>query len=65
MNKIIIIDPNTQMAKELPVSAEQLKEMVGLGQSIDFDALLKDAKDYLPKRVELNELASLAKKLKL
>jgi uncharacterized protein (UPF0216 family) len=65
MNKIIIIDPNIQIAKELPVRAEQLKEMVDSGETIDFDAMLKDAKDYLPKRVELNELASLAKKLKL
>lgn len=65
MTKVVVIDQNPQTAKELPISAEQLKEMVDSGQTIDFDAMLKDAKNYLPKRVELNELASLAKKLKL
>ena len=65
MTKVVVIDLNTQTAKELAVSAEQLKEMVDLGQTVDMGELLKDAKDYLPKRIELDELASLAKKLKL
>lgn len=65
MTKVVVIDQNTQTAKELAVSAEQLKEMVDSGQTIDMGELLKDAKDYLPKRIELDELASLAKKLKL
>lgn len=65
MTKVVVINLNTQTAKELAVSAEQLKEMVGLGQTVDMGELLKDAKDYLPKRIELDELASLAKKLKL
>lgn len=65
MTKVVVINLNTQTAKELAVSAEQLKEMVGLGQNGGMGELLKDAKDYLPKRIELDELASLAKKLKL
>lgn len=39
--------------------------MVDSGQTGDFVALLKEAKDYVHKRIELDELASLAKKLKL
>ena len=65
MTKVVVINLNTQTAKELAVSAEQLKEMVDLGQTVDMGELIKDAKDYLPKRIELDELASLAKKLKL
>lgn len=65
MTKVVVIDQNTQTAKELAVSAEQLKGMVDSGQTVDMGELLKDAKDYLPKRIELDELASLAKKLKL
>ncbi len=64
MTKVVVIDQNTQTAKELAVSAEQLKGMVDSGQTVDMGELLKDAKDYLPKRIELDELASLAKKLK-
>lgn len=65
MTKVVVIDQNTQTAKELAVSVEQLKGMVDSGQTVDMGELLKDAKDYLPKRIELDELASLAKKLKL
>lgn len=65
MTKVIVIDQNNQTAKELLVSAEQLKVMVDSGQTVDLGTLLEDAKDYIPKRIELDEFASLAKKLKL
>lgn len=65
MTKVVVIDQNYQTAKELHISAEQLKEMHDSGQPIDMETLLREATVYVPKRIELDELKSLAEKLKL